>query len=256
MTAFSTVGNGPHAVICHHGWFGHSGGWGPWIDVANTTDFTWYLPDYRGYGSRQDEASNHSLEDIAADIIPIVEDAAKGHSAVSLLGHSMGGAYAQYVLHKAPIPITAYVGISPVAASGTPLPADQRAFFESAGQNVSARRGIIDITTGNRLSAHWLDQMVAETRRNSTDAAVDAHFRTWADADFLEDLGEVRVPALVIIGATDPAITAASVEQSYGRTFSDLSLIEFPDAGHYAMFEAPVRLATEIENFLNEHAPL
>lgn len=246
----STLGSGPHAVVCLHGWFGHGGDWGPWTDVLDTTDFTWYFPDYRGYGARRDEPTGHTLDDVAADILPVVTEAAGGHERVSLLGHSMGGAYAQYVMQRTETPIAAFIGLSPVPTSGTPLPPDQRAFFESAGSQVAARRGIIDITTGSRLSAHWLDRMADATRQNSTDEAVAAYFTTWADCDFHDDLGRVATPALVLVGATDPAITTAVMDATYASTFENLTVVEFPDAGHYPMFECPVRLATEIENFL------
>lgn len=248
-----TIGTGPNAVICLNGWFGHAADWGPWTDVADRDTYTWIFPDYRGYGTRQSEPGEFTLDEIAGDIVPIVTDAASRYDSVSVLGHSMGGAFAQYVMHKADVPLTAYIGISPVAASGTPLPPDQREFFASAGEQVAARRAIIDITTGNRLSGRWLDHMAEETKKNSTDAAVGAYFFTWVDCDFLEQLGQVATPALAIVGATDPAVTAEAVQGSYGRTFSNLTVLELPDAGHYAMFEQPVRLSTEIEGFLSQH---
>jgi len=248
----TTIGSGQHAIICLHGWFGHAEDWGPWIDMADADTFTWIFPEYRGYGTRLGEASGHTLDEIHDDIAPVVTDASVTYDTVTLLGHSMGGAYAQYVLSKLPDAINAFIGISPVPSSGTPLPPDQRAVFESAGTTIEARRGIIDITTGNRMSGHWLDHMAAETTKYSTKDAVAHHFKTWADCDFLESLGTQSIPALAIVGAIDPAVTADVVAATYGTTFSDLVVLEYPDAGHYSMFETPVRLATDIEAFLGE----
>ena len=132
------------------------------------------------------------------------------------------------------------------------MPEEQRSLFESAGTEVSSRKTIIDITTGNRLSDKWLEKMALSSKEHATDEAVGKYFRAWADCNFLADMGEQGIPALVIVGAHDPAVTAAQIRESYGTSFPNLSIYEFEDAGHYAMYEAPVRLATEIESFLRE----
>lgn len=167
----------------------------------------------------------------------------------------MGGVYAQQLLRYRGHFIDAFVGVSPVPASGSPMPEPQRALFESAGERVEARRAIIDITTGNRLSSRWLDTMAGSTAYHSTDEAVSGYFRAWADCSFVEEMGQVNIPALAIVGSHDPAVTAEGVRATYGRTFQDLQVLEYPDAGHYAMFESPVRLATDIENFLRARIP-
>lgn len=243
------LGTGPHAVICLNGWFGHSGDWGPWEQLLDTDTFSWVFPDYRGYGRRIDEDGEFTIDEISEDLLLVLDDL-EGHESVSVLGHSMGGAFGQHLLSKADGRIASFIGVSPVPASGSPMPAKQRQLFESAETEVDSRRAIIDITTGQRLSARWLDRMAAETQNTSTDKAVGQCFRAWADCDFLANLGEQQIPALVVVGAQDPAVTVDSVKGTYGQTFDDLSVIEFSDAGHYAMYEAPVRLLSEIENFL------
>lgn len=246
------IGTGSHTVLCLNGWFGHSGDWGPWEQVVDTDTFRWVFPDYRGYGRRLNEDGEFTIDEISGDLLTILDELGDEES-VSLLGHSMGGAFGQHLLAKANGRISSFIGVSPVPASGSPMPVDQRQLFESAEAEVKSRRIIIDVTTGQRLSGWWLDTMAGATRGSSTDQAVGKYFRAWADCDFLDELGEQTIPALVIVGAHDPAVTAATVRASYGRTFADLTVIELPDAGHYSMYEAPVRLATEVENFLRDH---
>lgn len=247
------IGTGSHIVLCLNGWFGHSDDWGPWEQFLDTESFRWVFPDYRGYGRRIDEDGDFTLDEITNDLLQMLEELG-GQTSMSILGHSMGGVFAQHLISKMGRgQITSFVGISPVPASGSPMPAEQRHLFESAETEIGSRRMIIDITTGQRLSDRWLDDMARATRDNSTDYVVGQYFRAWADCDFLNEIPNQEVPALIIVGAYDPAVTSESVRNSYGKTFRDLTTIEFPDSGHYAMYEAPVRLATEIENFLKTH---
>ena len=257
MQQLRTLGSGPHAVVCLNGWFGHAGDWGPWESMLDLTTFTWIFPDYRGYGARQSEVGEYTLEEVSADLTELLDAEVFGRfRSVSVLGHSMGGVFAQHLLLSRGEQVDAFVGISSVPASGTPLPEDQRALFASAETEVAARRGIIDATTGNRLTDVWLDRMAEDTTRNSVDAAVGGYFRAWADCDFLGELGELSIPALVVVGAHDPAVTAEGVTATYGQAFPDLSVVTYPDAGHYAMYETPVRLATDIGNFLSKALPV
>ena len=244
-----TLGTGPHAVMCLNGWFGCGSDWGPMEQVLDTETFSWIFPDYRGYGSRIDEGGEFTLDEVSADLLLII-DQLGDYDSISVLGHSMGGVFAQRLLDDANGRVDGFIGISPVPASGSPMPTEQRQLFEAAASDVSSRRSIIDITTGQRLSARWLDEMAEATRETSTEMAVGQYFRTWADCDFIGRLGTQKIPALVIVGHHDPAVTVETVQGSYGSTYDDLSVIEFPDAGHYAMYEAPIRLTSEIETFL------
>lgn len=251
MENLRILGSGPHAVICLNGWFGHAGDWGPWESMLDRETFSWVFPDYRGYGSRQAETGEYTLEEVTSDLVKLLDAEVFDHySTVSILGHSMGGVFAQHLITRREGQIDAFIGISPVPASGSPMPSDMRALFESAETDSIARRTIIDITTGNRLSGLWLDRMAEETTRNSVDIAVGGYFQTWADCDFQDELGVVSSPALVIVGAFDPAVTAERTQATYGEVFSDLTVLTYPDAGHYEMFETPVRLATDVEGFL------
>ena len=249
MNETRKIGTGKHAVLCLNGWFGHAGDWGPWEDYLNQEDFTWYFHEYRGYGNRKNEPGDFTLDEVTADIVDLIDNVSDADS-ISLLGHSMGGVFAQSALLQRGNKISKYVGISPVPSSGTPLPPDQRELFASTESSIASRRAIIDITTGDRLPNTWLDIMSHETTKNSQDRAVGGYFKAWADCNFIKELGNLEVPALVIVGSQDPAITTNVVEATYGETFNNLEILEYPDAGHYAMFETPLRLSADIESFL------
>ena len=76
------------------------------------------------------------------------------------------------------------------------------------------------------------------------------YFRAWADADFLQELGQRDLPVKAFVGATDPAVTVDAVRSSFGKTYPNLELEVLPNVGHYSMYEMPLYLGAKIEEFL------
>lgn len=243
-----TVGRGARRVICLHGWFGSSAGWGGWPDLLDGDAFTYAFTDYRGYGRRRDERGDYSLEEIASDTLAAAD--ALGWSEFSLVGHSMGGTAMQRVYTQAPDRVEAMVGISPVPATGVPFDEDGWALFSGAAEQDDNRYAIIDFTTGNRLSPVWLRQMVGHSVDSSTREAVGGYLNAWAKTDFSAEVAGSKVPVKVVVGEHDPALGAPVMEQTFLDHYPNAELEVLANAGHYAMFETPVALATSVEAFL------
>ncbi|NII98204.1 alpha/beta fold hydrolase [Corynebacterium glutamicum] len=242
-------GSGPHHVVVLNGWFGHAAGWGAFADYLDLGNYTWHFWDYRGYGNRKDDAGEFTLEEISADIVAYIDsiEAEK----VSILGHSMGGVFMQKVLADSATPIASLVGISAVAAAGTPFDEDSRKLFTSAGHNPDSRRAIIDFTSGSRQPAAWLDDLTDSTVQNSTPEAVEKYFFAWADCNFAADLGTQDLPVYILTGDLDPAVTKTAVESAFGPIYQNLTVEELHDVGHYAIFEHPLGLAARVLRFLD-----
>lgn len=242
------VGTGPHTVFCLHGWFGCAEGWGGFPDLLDQERFTWVFTDNRGYGARQDAAGDYSLAEVSADVLALADQL--GVETFSLVGHSMGGAEVLRILADAPDRVNRLVGITPVGATPTPFDDAGRALFEGAAESRDNRYGIVDFTTGNRLSPVWINQVVEATLVNSTPQAVAGALTAWGGADFLDEVKGNETPMLVLPGETDPALGLATVEQTWAPHFPHATLEVIGNSGHYPMFEAPVSLATSIERFL------
>jgi len=247
--AHRIVGRGPIKVIALHGWFGTSEGWGMLPELVDPEAYTYALIDYRGYGARQDEAGEYTLEEISADTLALADEL--GWDRFALIGHSMGGAAALRVLADAPERVTAVVGISPVPASGVPFDADSEALFTGAENEDGNRYAILDFTTGNRQSAYWLRQMTQFSVDFTTRPAFGAYLRSWAGADFVADLPQTNIPVTTIVGEHDPALGAETMKATWMEQLPQCQLDVLANAGHYAMFEAPVALVTSIEKALS-----
>jgi pimeloyl-ACP methyl ester carboxylesterase len=248
MDVIRTQGRGPLKVIWLHGWFGSADGWGPVTDCLDGEVFTHAFMDYRGYGARRLVPGDHSMAEIANDALALADQL--GWTEFSLVGHSMGGMAVQRVLAQAPQRVRKLVGITPVPASGLPFDDADWAFFRSAALSLDARRGIIDMTTGKRLSGVWLEQMVQHSRANSTSEAFSAYLVAWAKTNFESSVRGRPLPVLVFVGQHDPAITEDLVRATWLTTYPQAKLQVMDNAGHYPMFETPVALATAVEHFL------
>jgi len=245
------IGDGPRKVIALHGWFGHARGWGPFAQHLNAQDFSVAFMDYRGYGQRRGSGGPYTMAQIAQDTLALADQL--GWARFALVGHSMGGMAIQHVMADAPERVQALVGITPVPASGVPFDDAGWTFFSSAAREPAARRGIIDLTTGNRLTGTWLDTMVQASLAQSDPEAVDGYLTAWAKTDFLRRVQGSATPVLVIAGQHDPALGEATCRATWLTHYPQAELQVMANAGHYPMEETPIALVSAVEDFLRAH---
>ena len=245
----TVIGRGPVKVLALHGWFGSATGWGWLPELIDTDRYTWAFLDYRGYGARRDETGEYTVPEIACDAVRLADEL--GWDRFALVGHSMGGSAVQRVFADVPDRVSALIGISPVPASGVPFDDDSWALFDGAAQDDGNRYAIIDFTTGNRQSKTWIDQMVAFSVANSRRDAFGAYLPSWAKYDFAAELPKPAVPVTAIVGQFDPALGEATISATWAQQLPGCEVDVQSNAGHYAMYEAPVALVTSIEKTLS-----
>ena len=241
-------GEGERRVLVLHGWFGDASSWRPWLRFLDGAAFTYAFMDHRGYGSRRGEAGEHTMEEISADALALADDL--GWERFSLVGHSMGGKAMQRVLADAPDRVERLVGVSPVSAGDAGFDEQTWGLFAGAADEPGNRRAIIDFTTGNRHTGTWLDAMVERSLATSDRDAFAAYLPAWARTDFHGEIAGKDVPIKVIVGAHDPALGEAVMRQTFLEWYPRAELEVIASAGHYAMDETPIELATSIEAFL------
>lgn len=244
------LGDGPHKVIAVHGWFADRSAYAPVLADLDLASFQYAVVDLRGYGEAKDAAGAYTTAEGAADVVGLAD--LLGWDRFSLIGHSMGGSVAQRVLALAPHRVRRLVGVSPVPASGLDLPPEQWELFAEAYRLPENRRAIIDITTGGTRPAAWLDRMVERSLDVSDAKAFRAWLDSWAGEDFHDRVEGSTVPALAVVGALDPALGADLMRRTWSRWYVRAELAELPQAGHYAMDEAPLDLIRAVEDFLRE----
>ncbi|MFF4590798.1 alpha/beta fold hydrolase [Streptomyces sp. NPDC001388] len=247
-------GDGAHKVFAVHGWFADRSAYAPVVPDLDRTAFQYALVDLRGYGGARDLGGTYSTAEAAADLVALADRL--GWERFSVVGHSMGGAVAQRLLAQAPHRLRRLVGVSPVPASGLALPPEQWELFADAAHKAGNRRAILDVTTGGRRPAAWLDRMVARSVEVSDPKAFRAWLDSWALEDFHDRTEGSAVPALAVTGALDPALSAALMRETWLRWYPRAELYELAAAGHYAMDETPLELVRVWEDFLRADTPV
>jgi pimeloyl-ACP methyl ester carboxylesterase len=243
------LGSGAHHVLAVHGWFGSARGWGSLPEYLDGSGYTYVFMDLRGYGDRKQVGGQFTMEEAAADALTLADEL--GWDQFSLIGHSMGGKIAHRVLLQAPHRVRAVVAVNPVPAAGVPMDEQTWALFHGAADEPGNRAAIIDFTTGSKLTRAFVDQVVRHSLENSTVQAFAAYLPSWAKSDFSgEAANGASVPVKVIVGETDPGLSASVMKQTWLTYFPGAELEILANAGHYPMFETPVALATSVERFL------
>lgn len=243
------AGSGEHRVIALHGWFGSAKGWGALPDYVDGSRFSYAFMDLRGYGGSRDIAGEYTAEEVAGDAVALADEL--GWPQFSLIGHSMSGKFVQRALINSPDRVRKLVAVNPVPANEVPFDEQGWALFSGAPDSVENRKGIIDFTTGNRLTPVFVEQVAQHSLDNSARDAFAAYLQAWAKTDFSAEVKGNPAAVKVIVGEHDPALGADTMKQTLMASYPNAELEVLPNAGHYPMFETPVALVTSIEEFLS-----
>ena len=186
------------------------------------------------------------MEEAAADAIALADEL--GWDRFSLIGHSMGGKAVQ-VLLQAPDRVPAD---RPQPGPATAVPMDEQGWelFSGAPGNAGNRAAIIDLTTGGKLTATFVNYVVRHSLENSAVEAFAAYLQSWAKTDFSDQVKRTPAAGQGHRGGARPG----PVRRGDGADLAGLLPRGrdeiLPNAGHYPMFETPAALAASIEEFL------
>jgi pimeloyl-ACP methyl ester carboxylesterase len=247
---YKLVGHGEHHVLVLHGWFGDETCFDAMRDALTLDEFTYAFAACRGYGMSRQQRGLYTMKEISADALGLAD--ALEWDDFSLIGHSMGGMAVQRVLADAPARVKKLVGVTPVPASGVPFDPESWKLFEGAAKSLDNRRGILDFSTGGRLSKAWIDRMARYSAETASIEAFATYLTAWAKTDFSAEIKGSTLPVKVIVGEHDSALTAETMRATFLAWYPQAELEIIANAGHYPMNETPVALATSIEAFLRK----
>ncbi|WP_020396525.1 alpha/beta fold hydrolase [Thiolinea disciformis] len=252
MIGYTTVGHGAEHVLVFHGWFGDYSVWQPCFNALDTDTFTYVFIDYRGYGKSAQLTGDYTMREIAADANEVAQHLQL--KTVHVIGHSMGGMAIQRFILDTKVQVKSAIGVTPVPASGGQLDDNAWELFDGAVLNDENRYTILNFTTGNRLSATWLNHMVKASRQTTNEAAFAGYLRAWAKENFADEIHRITTPMLVCVGEHDGAINADAMRATYLTWYPNCELEVMANAGHYPMQETPIHLMTRLEQFMRQHS--
>lgn len=244
------IGSGPIKVLLLHGWFGDHTIWSQAATWFDRERFCYALPDYRGYGASKAVAGAHTIREIAADALALADHL--GWQRFSIVGHSMGGMAAQRVAVDAPERVLSLVGVTPVPASGVPMPPEVAAVFARVATDDTAARNVIAGSLGRRLSPALTEHILAFTRRTATSAAMAGYGLAFTQTDFSAEARHLKTPMLVLVGEHDGGVSPDFVASSFPVLYPHAQIETLMNSGHYPMLEVAPWLVTLIEGYVAE----
>ncbi|PLT31928.1 alpha/beta fold hydrolase [Bacillus sp. V5-8f] len=241
------IGTGPIKVIVLHGWLMDSSVWNWAKRHLNTTDFSYAFMDYRGYGLSRNLGGDITIPEMANDGLELANSL--GWEEFHVLGHSMGGAAAQYAAGVSTGQVKSIAAFTPVGSTGFPLDDATKSGLENSF-NKDGLTGIFSMVSGHELEQELLNTLVEYSIDTiGNEIVYKDYFRNWINANFRNVVTGSEVPALAVLGATDPLITKKYADNSIGTDFSNCKIEIMEGVGHYPIVEKPVESVNIWEDF-------
>lgn len=196
------------------------------------------LYDHRGLGASPAPPGPYSVKDLGADLIALLDKL--GVASVAFCGLSLGGMVGLWVAAHHPARISRLVVMSTLARLEPSARYTDRAAAVRAG-------GIGPIAPG--IAARWFTERFAERHPATLQRFVAALAGMEAEGyascceavaacDLRTDIHRIDARTLLIAGAEDPVVPAASAVM-FRASFRDATVAVVPDAAHLVNVEQP-----------------
>jgi pimeloyl-ACP methyl ester carboxylesterase len=244
-----TLGSGDKKVLFLHELMGDCRNYEPCLPYLDTTNFTYYFIDLRGYGLSKDIIGEYTCEEAANDIKNLITHLSLDE--VYLVAHSMSTMIAQKIalIDKR---IKKLILITPISAAGIKM--EQKAkekMLDELKQNDGKIEEIVE-SASKRYNQTWKEYRIDMAYTSSTLDARVGYMSMYLNTDFLEEAEEnINIPIKILVGKHDFPVFAKANIQKIFSTYKDIHIEECQECGHYPMIETPVYFATQIEKFIN-----
>jgi 3-oxoadipate enol-lactonase len=210
--------------------------------------------DTRGHGASSAPAGAYSLDTMAADLHGLL--AALDVQRPNFVGLSMGGMIGQTYALNYPGQLRSLV----IADSSGRVPAEAQSMWQSRGE-VALSQGMEPhveptlvrwFTEPFRRTQPAQIERIAKLIRATAPAGYAGCCEAIRRLDVLDRLGEIRCPALVIVGEQD-AGTPVAMSQAINQQLPGSELVILPNAAHLSNVEQAAAFNRALADFLARH---
>ena len=196
---------------------------------------------------RSGRIPSHDIPTYGDHVAGFIEAVADG--AVTLVGHSLGGAVAMSVACSRPELVDRMMLVDPAPVEGLVTPSEHFPAIEAYRRDEDQLRAALKTVVPTLTDEAFFDQLVADARLMKGEAYV-GHAQELGKADFRPLASRFQGPVLVIRGGQDWLVTA----EMAGRTAEAFggTVREYPSVGHSMMVEAPGEFAEAVVRFVTE----
>lgn len=243
--AYSSHGTGPRNLVLLHAWGASGSYFDETIESLDMSAVRAISLDYRGHGNSDKPDTELTWERLARDVLAVVDDAAV--DAFVAVGHSMGGKLAQYLPLVVPSSVEALVLVASPSAGELSTPTFVAEWVRLAGD----AQGFVDTTVTPYLRRPVPEHVLRRFGENAAKiprAYLERTLTLVSATSFIDRLGSVRTPTLVVSSTRDPV---HATEREIVASLPN-ARIEILDCGPEIPMELPVELAHLIETFVAE----
>lgn len=205
-------------------------------------------PDLRGFGDSEPPPSRHSCAAFAEDIAQVAESL--GLSRYAVVGHSMGGKFAQVFAARQPHGLAGLVLLTPAPLVATPTPDEKKAAQKAAAGSRDQAASLALGMAARPLDAERQALLIEDALRTAPEAW-HGWIDTWRDEDLTPEAARIAVPTLVIGGEKDRLRTEEVLRRDVVERIPGATLTTLPAVGHLPHLEEPTALALLLVNFLD-----
>lgn len=244
MNTFKSYGGGDAKILVLTGLLGGQSAFDAALPHADASAFQYAVMDYRGYGLSQHIVGQHTVIEAVTDAVHLLEYL--GWSRCTVVGHSLGGLVAQMLALAKPKTVTQLVLVAGASASGLKADAVRRQLFDAAAEDLTARCKMVEAGTGGRYSREGCMAIAARGFGSTAPTAFRGLVQSALATDVSAQVRGSVLPTTVIVGAHDPAVTAAAARATTLEWYRNAEL-EVLDGGHYPQDELPLALTARLE---------
>lgn len=237
---YAETGAGSPTLVLVHG---AGGTWGTWTrQLEGLADVARIIAlDLPGHGASSGDGCR-AVADYAAVVQGFL--GALGTGPVALGGHSMGGAITQTVALAAPELLRGIV----LAGTGARLRVFPK-LFELMEKDYADGVGFVSGYAWSPASSPALKEGGRRAMLETRSTVTLGDFRACDGFDVMARVGQIQLPALVVVGEDDQ-LTPPKYAEFLAGAIPGAHLVRIPCAGHYVMLEQPDETNRAIREFL------
>ena len=258
LPRFISLGSSDTALFLLHGVGGGKEIWAPNAQALADAGYRVIAWDAPGYGDSA-VVEPYDMKQVAMALRQLI--AHVGARRVILLGHSMGGMIAQEAYAHFPALIDGLILSATTAAFGKPGGDWQQEFLRARFAPLDAGRDMAS------LAGELVEGLVAAGSSDAVKSAMTSvmaritvptyRLAVTAVAAFDQrgNLGNIKVPTLVLAGELDKTAAPAVMERMSAR-IPNAQYRQLPGVGHVANVERPADFNAACIDFLKQHFPV
>ena len=242
-------GSGDEFIIFVHGYAGTKGAWKEVLELL-PKEYHAYALDQRGHGQSARPGS-YQLTEFVEDICAFSQEL--GIERFTYVGHSMGGKIGMKFALDHPDVLKALVLVCPAPAFAfhpDMVPAIKEGMRAMFASPESIRGYVESEINGRPVSKERINDMINDM--SSIDpAAIEGCADFLFSTDLLPQLGDIRSPTIIVVGAEDMSVTL-DIARPTANAIKGSRFEILKDSSHFLPIESPQELVDLLTSFIKE----